>query len=352
LHFVIEIFPFSCKILKIVTARIQSFLTSCVEWTTGINDPNMAFNVTITPLFSMVLILLYLIALYHDVIDVSTAFCISTVAVTSSSRSSPTKLYEGTTTTKTTSFHTTLVILYHKPIGVVTTHASDDVLGRLNVYQDLLDRSRSARTPLPANFPSGWHSIGRLDAATSGILLLTNDGGLVHHVTNHRAATATDSPLKKTYEVVAMGYHDEDSTMFDQFRQGGVDIGNHQLTLPVQDLHLLDHPTAKTTRLSLSIIEGRNRQIRRMFHSCGSGVMRLSRTAIGSSPTNSITIDMVPTAGEWCILSDEMISSTLGWKPRTIQEFNLNSPKHPTRSSSSPRTMKARTASRQSKSHR
>ena len=279
---------------------------------------------TIAPFYSVVLMLLFMITVFRDVVD---AFHDGIVAISSTlSRPSQTKLYERTTST--------MVILYHKPIDIVTTHARDDVLGRLNIYQDLQDRASSTPTPLPTNFPSGWHSIGRLDAATSGLLLLTNDGGLVHHVTNHRAASVTDSPLKKTYEVLAMGYHAEDSILFDQFRQGGIDIGNKQFTLPVQDLYVLDHPTAKTTRLSLSIIEGRNRQIRRMFHSCGSGVMRLTRTAIGSSSSNSLTIDLVPTTGEWCILSDEMILSTLGWKPRTIHEFNSSSLRSRKRSSS------------------
>ena len=245
-----------------------------------------------------------------------------------------------------------MVILYHKPVDIVTTHAIDDVLGRLNVYQDLLLRCRSAATTLPPNFPSGWHSIGRLDAATSGLLLLTNDGGLVHHVTNHRAASATDRPLKKTYEVLVMGYHAEESSMFDQFRQGGIDLGKNQLTLPVQDLHVLDHPTAKTTRLSLSIIEGRNRQIRRMFHSCGSGVMQLTRTAIGSSSSNCLTIDMVPMAGDWCILSDEITSSTLGWKPRSLQDFKASEPKSPRRGSSSTGTMNTQIPRQRPKSRR
>jgi pseudouridine synthase len=257
----------------------------------------------------------------------------SSLSITSAST---TLLYQHTSATKTS------VILYHKPINIVTTHATQDVLGRLNVYEDIVQRSTTNRettteTPLPMNFPSGWHSIGRLDAATSGLLLLTNDGGLVHHVTNHRAASlfnsdndsdndrecCGDGPIQKTYEVLVMGYHSDDSIMFERFREGGIDLGNNQLTLPVQDIHILDHPTSTTTRLTLSIIEGRNRQIRRMFHTCGSGVMKLTRTVIGSSKSSSVnclTINMVPNEGDWYIVPDELIVSTLGWKPRSLLE--------------------------------
>ena len=274
--------------------------------------------------------------LYKSVVDTRSALLLS----------SRTKIYKHATTS-------TMVILYHKPIDIVTTHASDDVLGRLNVYQDLIQRSHSTvPMSLPQNFPTGWHSIGRLDAATSGLLLVTNDGGLVHHVTNHRAASATNGPLGKTYEVLAMGYHAEDSILVDQFRQGGIDLGNNQLTLPVQELRILDHPTAKTTRLSMSIIEGRNRQIRRMFHSCGSGVMQLSRIAIGSSSSNCLTIDLVPTAGDWCILPDQLISSTLGWRLRPIEDSKPSVKKSPKRGSPSKLTTNIQTPKQRLKSRR
>ena len=293
----------------------------------------MKLKIAGEPLFHAMVILL-------SIADASMAFHVMRSVNAPSPR---TKLFEQTST---------MVILYHKPIDVVTTHASDDVLGRLNVYQDMMQRSRgSVPNPIPQNFPSRWHSMGRLDAATSGVLLLTNDGGLVHHVTNHRAASLTDRPLKKTYEVLVMGCHTADSPIFDQFRQGGIDLGNNQLTLPVQDLYVLDHPTAKTTRLSMSLIEGRNRQIRRMFHSCGSGVMRLTRTSIGSAP-NCLTIDMVPMAGDWCLLSDETIALALGWKTRTIDEFKASVQASPKRVSSSKFTTKVQTPQKRTKSRR
>jgi pseudouridine synthase len=238
--------------------------------------------------------------------------------------------------------HTTQVILYHKPANVVTTHANEDVLGRLNVYQDLVQRSRqngeqenyNNHDGLPSNFPMGWHAVGRLDAATSGLLLLTNDGGLVHHVTNHLAvltdnATTICSTVEKTYEALVMGHHPIESPLFSQFRQGGIELKEKHFTLPVQNVHVLCHPTASSTLVSLSLIEGRHRQIRLMFHACGSGVMRLKRTAIGltlpskhhsHAVAHHLTIDMVPNEGDWCVLSDHQISTSLGWKTRTWDE--------------------------------
>ena len=72
-------------------------------------------------------------------------------------------------------------VLFHKPAGVVTTHA--DELGRPTVYDAL-------RAALPAPLSAlAWHACGRLDQNTSGLLVLTTDGGLVHHVT-HPSATS------------------------------------------------------------------------------------------------------------------------------------------------------------------
>lgn len=203
------------------------------------------------------------------------------------------------------------MILYNKPADVVTTHAVEDVLGRKNVFQDIMSRP-SQQNVLPAGFPQGWHAVGRLDADTTGLLLLTNDGGLVHHVTN-RVASSAKIPTEKRYEAIIMGHYEDDCEMFEQFRSVGVDIGgkNGGRTLPVQQIHAVGHPNHKSTIVSIALVEGKNRQIRRMFHSSGSGVMRLTRTAIG----DELTLSMVPNEGDWCILRNEQIISALHWVP-------------------------------------
>jgi pseudouridine synthase len=213
----------------------------------------------------------------------------------------------------------TSVLLYHKPGQVVTTHAVDDVHGRRNVFQDLMARSVHSNQPdLPLGFPHGWHAVGRLDADTTGLLLLTNDGGLVHRVTNKVAATdKNQASVGKTYEALIMGYYENDCDMLHQFRTVGVDIGAKHggLTRPVDNVQVLGHPTLKSTLVSLTIHEGRNRQIRRMFHACGSGVMKLQRTAVGAE----LTLSLVPNEGEWCILSDHQVTSALQWTPRVLR---------------------------------
>jgi 23S rRNA pseudouridine2605 synthase len=234
----------------------------------------------------------------------------------------------------------TVVILYHKPAGIVTTHNSQD--DRPTVYNEVQSMSgflmsnnedsntKSTNAPSFADatgIRSTLHAIGRLDADTSGLLLLTNDGSLVHHVTNPTAnqkVLEADfnsqsshgnyfSTISKTYEAVIMGHHTEKTL---QSIRDGVDIGAKYggMTKPVDDLQILEHPNHKSTIVSISISEGKNRQIRRMFHAIGSGVMKLQRIKIG----DSLTLEGVE-EGQWRLLSEEEVRNALHWEPRKIQ---------------------------------
>lgn len=219
----------------------------------------------------------------------------------------------------------TVVLLYNKPAGVVTTHDENDIKGRMNVYQDVLSmRGFVSNGPtgkslkeLTGVSPTDWNAIGRLDAETSGLLLLTNDGGLVHHVTNKSSRTSRElGPLGKTYEAVIMGYHEDASTIISTIRGSGVDIGQKYggQTEPAHDICVLGHPTQKTTKVSLTIYEGKNRQVRRMFHALGSGVIQLQRVAIGGNLTLADLRE-----GQWRILSDEEVRDHLKWEPRAFE---------------------------------
>jgi pseudouridine synthase len=228
----------------------------------------------------------------------------------------------------------TVVLLYHKPPKLITSHKSDDLVqasylnpdehARETVYSDIQKMTGYVGTavddcqPLPflqaTGIRSKVHAIGRLDADTTGLLLLTNDGALIHHVTNRNAAThdAELGAITKTYEALIMGYHDDES--LERVRKG-VDIGFKYggMTKPVQDLCILDHPNHKSTLVSLTISEGRNRQVRRMFHAIQSGVMNLKRTKIGDDLTLGDLEE-----GQWRLLTDEEVEKSLHWKPRSL----------------------------------
>ena len=217
----------------------------------------------------------------------------------------------------------TIVILFHKPAGVVTSHFSDDL--RPTVYDEVKSMKGFLSTKNnshPSSFEettgirSKLHAIGRLDADTTGLLLLTNDGGLIHHVTNANAPSHTSGAITKTYEALIMGHHDEIS--LDALWHG-IDIGAKYggITKPVDALKVLKHPNHKSTVVSLTISEGKNRQVRRMFHALGSGVMKLKRTHLGKH----LTLEGVE-EGQWRILSDKEVIQALSWKPRVlIDEF-------------------------------
>jgi 23S rRNA pseudouridine2605 synthase len=222
-----------------------------------------------------------------------------------------------------------IVILYHKPPNCVTSHVSDD--SRKTVYDDILGMkgflpsSEAAETRLHpcrdlsfeevTGIRSKLHAIGRLDADTSGLLLLTNDGGLLHHVTNPTARQHKNSEertITKTYRAVIMGFHTEES--LEPIRNG-VDLGAKYggRTKPVHELQILEHPNHKSTVVSITISEGKNRQIRRMFHAIGSGVMKLQRIKIGEA----LTLEGV-SEGQWRILTNEEVQRSLNWEPRDV----------------------------------
>lgn len=140
--------------------------------------------------------------------------------------------------------------LLNKPAGVVTT--ASDPYGRPTVV-DLVPEK-------PRVFP-----VGRLDAETEGLLLLTNDGELAHRLTHPSFG------VDKEYLVEVIGH--PSPAVLRQFREG---------------LVLEDGPTAParavlvdSSVLRITIHEGRNRQVRRMCESVGHPVARLVRTRIG-----------------------------------------------------------------------
>src|SRR5690606_14496119 len=140
--------------------------------------------------------------------------------------------------------------LLNKPAGVITT--ASDPQGRPTVV--------SLVPPEPRVFP-----VGRLDADSEGLLLLTNDGDLAHRLTHPSLG------VDKEYLVEVDG--EPHRGALRRLREG-VELADG-LTAPAKVALLGDRT------LRITIHEGRNRQMRRMCEAVGTPVQRLVRTRIG-----------------------------------------------------------------------
>jgi pseudouridine synthase len=152
-------------------------------------------------------------------------------------------------------------VLLHKPAGVLST--CNDPQGRRTVL-DLLPQAwrRSTR----------FYPVGRLDAASTGAILLTNDGDLTFRLTHPR------HHWPKTYRVEVEGHPPE--TILQQWREG-VELDGCR-TLPAQvERRTVVPERPDRTILTVVLVEGRNRQIRRVAALLGYPVRSLHREAIG-----------------------------------------------------------------------
>jgi 23S rRNA pseudouridine2605 synthase len=147
--------------------------------------------------------------------------------------------------------------LLNKPVGVICT--ASDPQGRRTVLDFV--------PPAPRVFP-----VGRLDAATGGLLVLTNDGELAHQLTHPAFG------VEKEYVVEVEGPLSREEV--GRLRRGvQLDDG---VTAPA-DVHVLGPNSAR-----IVIHEGRNRQVRRMCEAVGHPVRALARTRIGPVADRSL----------------------------------------------------------------
>ena len=149
-----------------------------------------------------------------------------------------------------------IYLALNKPRGVVTT-ASDEQ-GRKTVYAYL-------QKDLPWIAP-----VGRLDKASEGLLLLSNDSEWAARI------TAPESHLDKTYHVQISALADE--AMLETLRHGVTTKGGEFLS--VKRANLL-RQGERNSWLEIVLDEGKNRQIRRIFAHLNIEVLRLIRVAIG-----------------------------------------------------------------------
>ena len=161
-----------------------------------------------------------------------------------------------------------MLLMLHKPVGY-TCSTKDP--GRI-VY-DLLPPRYRLRSPLLS-------SVGRLDRDTSGLLLFTDDGALLHRISSPK------SKLPKVYEASLAS--DLRGDEVELFASGTLMLESEQTPLLPAELEVID---ARQVRLTLH--EGRYHQVRRMFAAVGNHVAELHRSRVGG-----LWLGDLP-SGEW-----------------------------------------------------
>ncbi|MEQ6890472.1 23S rRNA pseudouridine(2605) synthase RluB [Halomonas sp. CS7] len=186
------------------------------------------------------------------------------------------------------------VIMYNKPEGELCTRKDPE--GRRTVF-DRLPRLKGER----------WIAIGRLDINTSGLLLFTTDGELANKLMH------PSTQVEREYAVRVMG-----------------EVTQAQVKAMVEGVMLDDGPANFTdvqefggeginTWFHVVIMEGRNREVRRLWESQGLTVSRLKRVRYGN-----IFLDKRTKAGEWVELSQDEIddlATTAGLAARKVPEL-------------------------------
>lgn len=172
-----------------------------------------------------------------------------------------------------------VVILLHKPLGMTCSHKEDGAL----VYDVLPDRWRR-RDPAIS-------TIGRLDKETSGLLLMTDDGDLLHRVISPKKHVA------KVYR--ARLARPLDGSEVALFASGELMLEGDDKPLKPARLEILSPTEAR-----VSVTEGRYHMVRRMFAAVGNHVEALHRERLGGL---SLPDDLP--AGEWRLLTAEEIDA-------------------------------------------
>ena len=174
-----------------------------------------------------------------------------------------------------------LVLMLHKPTGY-TCSTKDP--GR--VVYDLLPPRFRLRAPLLS-------TVGRLDRDTSGLLLMTDDGLLLHRI------VAPKAKLEKVYEVtLASDLRGHEAGIF---ASGALMLDSETQPLAPAAMEVV---TPRHARLTL--VEGRYHQVRRMFAAVGNHVETLQRSRVGG-----LVLDGLP-AGEWRVLDTEAVARLFG----------------------------------------
>ena len=172
-----------------------------------------------------------------------------------------------------------IYIMLNKPVGYVTTVSDDQ--GRATVMELVSDLSQRL------------YPVGRLDYNTEGLLLLSNDGDFTYKITHPK------HKLDKTYEVWVTG---KAQTNALRTLETGVYIDGRK-TAPAK-VDVLETSKGSAV-LSITIHEGRNRQIRKMCQAVGFRVMGLRRVSEGGLSLGHLPV------GKWRHLSPAEVKAIM-----------------------------------------
>jgi 23S rRNA pseudouridine2605 synthase len=161
-----------------------------------------------------------------------------------------------------------IYLVLYKPKGYVTTredpHATDTVM-------ELVRPALEARLGRANPAVHGLHPVGRLDATTEGLLILSNDGAFT------QALTHPSHGVPKLYRAEVRGVPSDDA--LEKVRQGIPLFGRR--TLPARARMVRVDRTRGIATVEVELREGRNQQVRRMFQAVGYPVNKLMRVGVG-----------------------------------------------------------------------
>jgi 16S rRNA pseudouridine516 synthase len=170
-----------------------------------------------------------------------------------------------------------MVLVMNKPLGATCSRKD---IGR--VVYDLLPPRYRVRDP-------ALSTVGRLDRDTSGLLLFTDDGALLHRIISPKARVA------KVYEATLAGDLRGDEGAL--FASGTMMLESETTPLEPSALEVLEPRRAR-----LTLTEGRYHQVRRMFAAVGNHVETLTRVSVGALGLDELK------PGEWRALEDREIA--------------------------------------------
>ncbi len=185
--------------------------------------------------------------------------------------------------------------VYHKPRGVIVSVR--DPHNPFTIYDDLREKGFDA---------THLKYVGRLDKESEGVLLLTNDGDMVHAITHPKFH------IKKVYEVSVEKKLKDEQT--EQMVEQGVESEGQVLHAGsvyyrglVDDLHCY----------KVELYEGKNRQIRRLFDAFGHKVVRLIRTQFANVKLDDVEY------GQWLELGERQVAGLMskGYKVKRRRNF-------------------------------